>query len=365
MGTANTDPKVIDSKLNGETTEDLNMQLISAAQKLDFKAVQMLLAAGASAAFVHDPEGVWGSRSAKSALHVAISSGRRQQWDEAWPIVESLIQAKADVNALRSEYDWRGCGSDVSAFEMVLPEAMKDAKLLETFLKSGANANTKSVRNVHSMRTDGHSIHYVIHKGVQGGDLEVVRALLDAGADVDAVASDVYHNERGYNEHKEETALHLACARDDLAMVALLIARGANIDAVRISLEREHVEVESTTDDPRDPEYICPVRCIKVEETAIHMAIRNQNPNLLLMLACAGADVGMSRVRGDVATSTTNLCNGNEELLTALKAQWTPKTHHLFPVEVQESVKTALLIAKRQKWPLPDSVLFKTFAMAA
>lgn len=352
-----------DANCNDETTQDVNMQLISAAEQLDLKTVQDLLAAGASAAFEHYRSGVWGACSRKSALHVAISSGRGQKWDQAWPIVESLIAANADVNALRSEYDWRGCGSDASAFEMVLPEAMKNAHVLETFLQAGANANTKSVRNVHSMRTDGRSIRYIIHQAVQGGDLEVVRALLDAGAEVDAVASDKFNNERGYNQHNEEMALHIACRKGDLAMIALLIARGANVDALRVSLDMENLDVESTTDDPRDPDYVCPVRCVKVEETAVHMAIKHQNVNLLLVLAFAGADVSKSRVRGGVATSTASLCNGNEELLTALKAEWTPETHHLFPVEVKDSVKTALLIAKRQQWPLPNDVLFKTLAM--
>jgi len=247
---------------------------------------------------------------------------------------------------------------------MVLPQAMEDVKVLEAFLDAGANANTKSERNVHSMRTDGCSIHYVLHTAVQGGDLEIARALLDAGAEVDAIASDFFHNERGHNEHKEETPLHQACARGDLAMVALLLARGANIDAVRISTAREHLDVDSPTDDPRDPDYICSVRCIKVKETPVHIAIRDKNTNLLVMLVCAGADVGQPRVRGEVSTTTTELCSGNDELTTALKAEWTPETHHLFPPKVQESLKAAMLIARRQKWPLPDAVLFKALAMS-
>jgi len=101
-----------------------------------------------------------------------------------------------------------------------------------------------------------------------------------------------------------------------------------------------------------------------VKETPVHLAIRQKNANLLLMLVCAGADVSKARVRGDVSTSPAELCNGNEELLAALSAEWTPETHHLFPSEVQESVKTALLIARRQKWPLPDAVLFRALAMA-
>lgn len=357
--------------INGSSAQDLNMELIEAAKSLDVQRVESLLASGASAAFVHDPPGTWGSCSTKSALHVAISSGYREKWDQAWPVIQMLIAAKADVNAKRREYDWRGCGSTQSAFEMVLPQAMKDVQVLESFLDAGADANTKSERNVHSMRTDGRSIHYVLHTAVEGRDLEIARALLDAGAEVDAIASQRFDNERGYHEHKEETALHQACQAcvqgsppGHLAMVALLLARGANVNAVRVSLDREQLEVDSPTDDPRDPDWVCSVRCLKVQETPVHIAIRQKNANLLLMLVCAGGDVSQPRTRGDVTTSTTEMCSDNKELLTALKAEWTPETHHLFPSQVQESLKTALLIAQRQKWSLPDAVLFKALAMA-
>merc|ERR1711924_356603 len=169
----------------------------------------------------------------------------------------------------------------------------------------------------------------------------------------------------GYNQHKEETALHKACAEGDLPMIALLLARGANVDAVRLNLEQETLAVDSPTDDPRHLDFVCSVRCIMVKETAVHIAIRRKNTNLLLMLVCAGANIDQPWVRGDVTTTTAELCEGNEELLTALKAEWTPETHHLFPAEVQDSVKTALLIARRQKWPLPAAVLFRALAMAA
>lgn len=275
-----------------------------------------------------------------------------------------MIDAKADVNAKRCDYDWRGCGSTTSAFEMALPAAFGDVKLLELFLAGGADPNTKSVRDRHSMRTDGRSEHYVLHKAVKAGDLEIARALLDAGADIDAVASDIFDNERGFNQNTQETALHIACARQDLAMCALLLARGANVNAVRKLLEQESSGVESTTEDPRDPDFVSSVVCIPVQETSLHIAFQQQNPHLVTMLVCAGADVTHSRRRGDVSFMPEELSGDDTEVKKALRAEWTPETHHLFPPEVRDVVKVGLLVAQRQQWPLPDSVLFRAFAMA-
>merc|ERR1712136_689608 len=243
-----------------------------------------------------------GSRDRRSALHCALKS--RSESGEVWfSVVEALVNANADVNASMASYDWRGCGREQTAFDMVLTRALQDSRLLEMFLTAGADANTKSVREVHSMRTDGTSTSYVLHKAVAGEDLEVARALLDAGADVNSVASDVYHNERGFNQH--------------------------------------------------------------TEETAFHVAIGIKNTDIMTVLVCSGANRDLPKVRGHDITSPEELCGGDEALLRALRAEWSPEQHHLFPPDVRERVKAALLIAQRQNWNLPDTVLFQAFAMAS
>lgn len=266
-----------------------------------------------------------------------------------------------------AQSDWRGCGSTKTAFEMVLPAAMKDVELLELFLRFGGDPNTKSEQNVHSMRTDGRAIQYVLHKAVRNGNLEISRALLDAGAKVDSVASEHFSNERGFDRHMDETALHHACGghQPDVAMCALLLARGADVNAVRKDLDQVSSGVESPTDDPRDPDFVSSVVCVPVQETALHIAIRSKNADLVTMLVCAGADVSRKRVCGNTEASCEELCGDDETLLKALKAEWTPETHKLFPTEVREGVKAALMIANRQRWPLPDTLLFRICAMTA
>lgn len=225
------------------------------------------------------------------------------------------------------------------------------------------------------MRTDGSSEHYVLHTAIQGGNLEITRALLDASAQVDAVASEHFNNERGYNRHTEETALHQSCAKGDLAMCALLLARGADVNAIRKDLKQEHTGVDSPTDDPRDDSFVPSVRCVPIRETALHIAIQKQHVNLTTLLVCAGADASIPRnfYSGDLGdaendwsdTSAEELCNKDAELLKALKTEWTPETHHLFPADVRASVEAALIIARRQEWPLPDTVLMRVCALAA
>ncbi|CAJ1420861.1 unnamed protein product [Effrenium voratum] len=53
--------------------EELNKSLLEAASRVDLERVRELLQSGAEASFIDDPEGVWGARSKKGPLHVALS----------------------------------------------------------------------------------------------------------------------------------------------------------------------------------------------------------------------------------------------------------------------------------------------------
>lgn len=63
----------------------------------------------------------------------------------------------------------------------------------------------------------------VLHEGVRSGNVEMVKLLIEAGADVNAVDGIL------------ETPLHIAAEQDkNIEIVRLLITAGANIDAKRI-----------------------------------------------------------------------------------------------------------------------------------
>ena len=100
----------------------LDEQLIQACADIcDAQHVADLLKQGASPRYVLDPEGVWGSCNTRTALHVALGNiGRSTADSEGYKVVRMLVEAGADVNAVRKEYDWRRCGRSESAFDMLL-----------------------------------------------------------------------------------------------------------------------------------------------------------------------------------------------------------------------------------------------------
>ena len=192
---------------------ELNKSLLEAASMLNLEAIQKLLASGADATHIDDPDGVWGSKSKKGPLHLALrarpfksdeaASSYQQQLNHWKAVVRTLIDAKADVSVQSEEYDWRGCGHTCSAFDLVIPYAIQDTHFLELFLNAGADPNTRSIHDVHSMRTDGRSDVPTLHTAVDGGNLLAVKALLDRGADADAWSLEQFFNERGFNRHTE------------------------------------------------------------------------------------------------------------------------------------------------------------------
>ncbi|CAK9077842.1 unnamed protein product [Durusdinium trenchii] len=277
------------------------------SSRLNLEAVQELLKKGADATYIEDPEGVWGSRAKNGPLHLALrkrpyksdedvrggSSGLPREWgnlpefgepvaedvssyreqiDNWTSVARSLIEAKADVNAVSEEFDWRGCGHAESAFDLAIPFVVQDIAFLELFLGHGADPNTVRLHEVHSMRTDGRSQVPILHEAVKAGQIAAVRTLLEHGAWVDAFSHQEFFNERGFNRHTEETALHLACDAGDLPMCALLLSKGAQVNTWRKRTEHVPSLTPSPTDDPRDARFVSSVLCVPIEETALHIA---------------------------------------------------------------------------------------------
>ena len=115
-----------------------------------------------------------------------------------------------------------------------------------------------------------------LHTAISEGDSEMVRILVEGGADVDA------RNNFG------EPALHAAIDGENREMVRILVAGGADVDAKN-----------------------------SFGETALHRAILKGDSDLVRMLVDAGADVSITNAFGDSALSRA-VHEGNKEILQIL-----------------------------------------------
>lgn len=299
----------------------------------------------------------------------------RHQASSAKEVILALLNAGANVNELREESDWRGCGFSKSAFEMFLGSPLSDdPDILEAFLKAGADANAARVSHRHSMRTDGMTRSTPLHTAVRKGNVNVVGCLLRAGAKVDECHVAQYHNERGYNENLSVTSLHLAVDSCNLEIVLLLLAEGADPNALARRLAHEDSGQVGTTDDPRDAGYVSPVKCVPVCETALHRAVLAGWIDGVRALLAAGADRNIKRVYGEQSESTDELvaraaikdvlrCELSNALLTS--AGWSQDNHKYFSTALREQVRTVLLVAKAANWALDRDALSQIFVALA
>jgi ankyrin repeat protein len=165
-----------------EGPNDLNQKLLAACHNVNETEVQVLLKSGALAAYERRDPGVWGASRTVSPLHIAIRKHQEMVSPDAMNIIKCLLEAGAKIDAKESEYDWRGCGGAFSAWEMAAQS--ENVELVRLFLRHGGDANSPSTYSRHSMRTDGRSEWYMIHTAVERNNVEMVKALVEGGANV-------------------------------------------------------------------------------------------------------------------------------------------------------------------------------------
>ena len=127
-----------------------------------------------------------------------------------------------------------------------------DPKVIKLLVKNGLNANAESRKG-----------HTPLMEAVGGNNLNVVRALMDAGADVNAI-----DGEFGL------TVLHHAVMNPDTGVIRLLVKSGAKLN------KKSEVDV-----DFEDEEFISPT-----EETPLSHAVRYNLPAVVEVLLDLGAD---------------------------------------------------------------------------
>ncbi|KUI59751.1 Ankyrin repeat and KH domain-containing protein mask [Cytospora mali] len=179
--------------------------LQAAARGGNVKIVQKLLKAGAN---VNILQGAW-----QTALRAALVDGYED-------VVEILLAHGADMNPRLS-------------FDINVHDATRRQELSETALQMAVKSdNISIVRSLLARGADAKGDDTVdVHPLIQGalrGNVDIVRALLDAGAPVNIAGK----KRRPYAEilTKEASPLHAAAAGGHLDVVKELLSRGADID---------------------------------------------------------------------------------------------------------------------------------------
>ena len=162
-------------------------------------------------------------------------------------------------------------GGGVSLLALALL-AMLAVGLFTDDAEPDATSSTETVRDAEVSTSDGRALHAAI----SGGDSEMVRILVDGGADVDS--TDIFG----------EPALHAAIDGGNREMVRILVEAGADVDA------------KNSFGDP-----------------TLHTAISGGESALVLILVEAGADVRATNAFGDSALSRA-VQEGNSEILEIL-----------------------------------------------
>jgi len=185
-------------------------------------------------------------------FHCAVKKDSMQIFDEHIARGEDIETVNLSG---QSALFWTVSGSEVTSLDspgrMMNPE--KRHYFIDKLLIAEANVNTKDIR--------GKSL---LHAAL-GGDLQTVKKLVTAGADVNQRSNDRYY----YLDEKPLIEwvypLYVAVRNNDVEKVRYLIEQGASVNAV---------SMQSTTG----------------FETALHMSVRRGNPEITTLLLEAGAN---------------------------------------------------------------------------
>ncbi|KAJ3108888.1 hypothetical protein HDU96_007392 [Phlyctochytrium bullatum] len=234
-----------------------NPALVWACRNGHLDIVRLLIDSGASVNRGLSPEPTHPPFLPVSALY-AVMDGPNEQVD----VVKTLLEAGADVN-------WRGADPNVINYNdpdpiTAIHQAVSNRRpeVLKLLLEFGADMDD----------IDDPFGSTPVIKAASRGDYECVRVLVDAGADLE------------HTDFTANPALVWACRNGHLDIVRFLIDRGATIDGPNEYLDVIKHVLEAGAD-------VNWVHSNFVGDTPLHVALRKQHPDTALLLINAGAEV--------------------------------------------------------------------------
>ena len=274
--------------------------LFTAIENDDVEMVRLLVEAGAD---VNAAEGFGGN----TPLHEAVEKGDAE-------IVKILVAAGADVNA----EGFMGHTPLILAAEEGATEIMRI--LLRPGLDAGTSADGED-KEAASTPSIGSG---ALFTAIENDDVEMVRLLVEAGADVNAA--------EGFGGN---TPLHEAVEKGDAEIVKILVAAGADVNAegfmsrtpLTLATEEGATEIvqillgpgpeAGTSADEEDKEA---ASAPSIGSGALFTAIENGNVALVRLLVEAGADVNAAEGFGGNTPLHEAVEQGDAEIVKILVA---------------------------------------------
>ena len=274
--------------------------LLDAVEQSDVEIVRLLLEAGAD---VNAPAGFGGN----TALHEAVENGDAE-------MVKILVAAGANVEA---EGFMRRTPLSLAAEEGA-------TEIVQILLGPGPVADTSEDGEDKKPPSQSAIGSEPLFTAIEKGDVEMVRLLVEAGADVNAA--------EGFGGN---TPLHEAVEKGDAEMVKILVAAGADVEAegfmsrTPLSLAAEEGATEimqillgpgpdaDTSEDGEDKE-VAPTPSIGSE--ALFTAIENGDVEMVRLLVEAGADVNAAEGFGGNTPLHEAVEKGDAEMVKILVA---------------------------------------------
>jgi serine/threonine-protein phosphatase 6 regulatory ankyrin repeat subunit B len=283
--------------------------LLYAARENCMDCVDVLLKSGADTN-KPDPDGV-------SPLHVAIMNAN-------WDLAKKLIEAGADVN----QWDIYGeaplftavggrSRNDGGRASIDPPNETTGLDIVKTLLERGANPNMQlffrpaNVRGATNTRGSTPLI-----RAANGNDLEVVKLLLEHGADATVYMAD------------RQTPIHAVLAgraneKDALEMIRVLHDAGTDVNVVALVVHMEEVRGGS----------------------ALHYAVRKQYKDVIRLLASYGIDMNLKDQDGLTALDYTQ-----SRGFMPFMALQTPLYEE--EAELLRELGATVMMARAPEWPV-------------